>query len=63
MLGTLDPNKPEVQHVVTAFNSVGAARMVNPQFRQGPPTMFLCGDSAPYRAQVSRTHAFKLLVE
>jgi hypothetical protein len=39
--------------VVKAFNSVGAARMVNPQFRQGPPTMFLCGDDAAAKAQVS----------
>lgn len=33
-------------HVVKAFNSVGAARMVNPDFQQGTPTMFFCGDSA-----------------
>jgi predicted dinucleotide-binding enzyme len=43
---------PEAR-VVKAFNSVGAARMVNPQYRQGPPTMFLCGDDAPAKAQVS----------
>jgi predicted dinucleotide-binding enzyme len=30
--------------VVKAFNSVGAARMVNPHYEQGPPTMFLCGN-------------------
>ncbi len=29
---------------VKAFNSVGAARMVNPQFKAGKPTMFICGD-------------------
>jgi predicted dinucleotide-binding enzyme len=40
-------------HVVKAFNSVGAARMVNPQYRQGPPTMFLCGENAAAKAQVS----------
>ena len=40
-------------HVVKAFNSVGAARMVNPQYRQGPPTMFLCGDDAGAKSQVS----------
>jgi predicted dinucleotide-binding enzyme len=39
--------------VVKAFNSVGAARMVNPQYRQGPPTMFICGDDAAAKAQVS----------
>jgi hypothetical protein len=32
--------------VVKAFNSVGKAAMVNPEFSQGVPTMFLCGDSA-----------------
>src|SRR5262249_44546664 len=29
---------------VKAFNSVGAARMVNPQFKGGKPTMFICGN-------------------
>lgn len=32
-------------HVVKAFNSVGAGKMVNPAFKQGQPTMFICGDS------------------
>ena len=40
-------------HVVKAFNSVGNARMVNPQFEQGTPTMFLCGDNDAAKAQVS----------
>jgi predicted dinucleotide-binding enzyme len=40
-------------HVVKAFNSVGNARMVNPQFEQGTPTMFLCGDNDGAKAQVS----------
>ncbi len=31
-------------HFVKAFNSVGAARMVNPEFKGGKPTMFICGD-------------------
>jgi 8-hydroxy-5-deazaflavin:NADPH oxidoreductase len=31
-------------HVVKAFTSVGSGRMVNPQYEQGTPTMFLCGD-------------------
>jgi 8-hydroxy-5-deazaflavin:NADPH oxidoreductase len=31
-------------HLVKAFNSVGAARMVNPEFKAGKPTMFICGD-------------------
>jgi predicted dinucleotide-binding enzyme len=29
---------------VKAFNSVGNTRMVNPQFRAGKPTMFICGN-------------------
>ena len=29
---------------VKAFNSVGSAHMVNPQFTGGPPTMFICGN-------------------
>jgi 8-hydroxy-5-deazaflavin:NADPH oxidoreductase len=29
---------------VKAFNSVGSACMVNPQFEGGPPTMFICGN-------------------
>jgi predicted dinucleotide-binding enzyme len=40
-------------HVVKAFNSVGNALMVNPQFSQGVPTMFLCGDNGEAKAQVS----------
>ncbi len=40
-------------HVVKAFNSVGSARMVNPRFEQGIPTMFLCGDNGPAKAQVA----------
>jgi predicted dinucleotide-binding enzyme len=29
---------------VKAFNSVGNSRMVNPQFKGGQPTMFICGN-------------------
>jgi 8-hydroxy-5-deazaflavin:NADPH oxidoreductase len=31
-------------HFVKAFNSVGSALMVNPQFKAGKPTMFICGN-------------------
>ena len=31
---------------VKAFNSVGAAQMVNPEFAGGRPTMFICGADA-----------------
>ena len=33
-------------HFVKAFNSVGNARMVNPNFDGGKPTMFICGNDA-----------------
>ncbi|MGH7997804.1 MAG: NADPH-dependent F420 reductase [Opitutaceae bacterium] len=32
-------------HFVKAFNSVGAACMVDPQFKGGKPTMFIAGDN------------------
>jgi len=32
-------------HFVKAFSSVGNARMVNPQYAGGPPTMFICGNN------------------
>lgn len=32
-------------HLVKAFNSVGNACMVNPQFKGGKPTMFICGNN------------------
>ncbi len=31
-------------HLVKCFNSVGSACMVNPQFKGGRPTMFICGN-------------------
>lgn len=34
---------PDVRFV-KAFNSVGSACMVNPQFKGGKPTMFICGN-------------------
>jgi 8-hydroxy-5-deazaflavin:NADPH oxidoreductase len=40
-------------HVVKAFNSVGAALMVNPKFEQGTPTMFLCGNNPDAKRLVS----------
>jgi len=38
-------------HFVKAFNSVGNARMVNPSYAGGPPTMFYCGND-PQAKQV-----------
>jgi predicted dinucleotide-binding enzyme len=31
-------------HFVKAFNSVGNALMVDPQYKEGKPTMFICGN-------------------
>ena len=39
---------------VKAFSSVGAARMVNPSFSGGRPTMFICGDDAEAKAFVTK---------
>lgn len=39
--------------LVKAFNSVGSARMVNPAFQQGKPTMFYCGNDADAKAAVA----------
>lgn len=41
-------------HFVKAFNSVGNACMVNPQFDGGKPTMFICGNDEGARKTVSR---------
>ena len=40
-------------HIVKAFNSVGNARMVNPHYDQGTPTMFFCGDDESAKSQVA----------
>jgi predicted dinucleotide-binding enzyme len=52
-LGERIQAKLPAAHVVKAFNSVGNALMINPHFSQGVPTMFLGGDSAEAKAQVS----------
>ena len=38
--------------VVKAFNSVGNAMMINPNFSQGTPTMFICGNDAQAKSKV-----------
>lgn len=32
-------------NVVKAFNTVGNIHMIHPEFTNGPPTMFICGDN------------------
>jgi len=44
---------PEVRFV-KAFNSVGNAFMVNPEFPGGPPTMFICGNDEAAKQTVVR---------
>lgn len=39
-------------HFVKAFNSVGNARMVDPQFAGGKPTMFICGNDTAAKKTV-----------
>ena len=39
---------------VKAFNSVGNARMVNPRYAGGPPTMFICGNDADAKRTVTK---------
>ena len=52
-LGEWIQSKVPAAHIVKAFNSVGNALMVNPQFSQGTPTMFLCGNNDEAKARVS----------
>lgn len=40
-------------HFVKAFSSVGADFMVEPRFKDGPPTMFICGNNADAKKTVS----------
>jgi 8-hydroxy-5-deazaflavin:NADPH oxidoreductase len=44
---------PQIRFV-KAFNSVGSARMVNPVYAAGRPSMFICGNDQPAKALVTR---------
>lgn len=48
----LQNNFPDA-HFVKAFNSVGSALMVDPDLAGGKPTMFICGNNAASKLQVS----------
>jgi predicted dinucleotide-binding enzyme len=52
LLERLQSAYPQVR-LVKAFNSVGSARMVNPVYQKGRPTMFYCGNDAQAKGIVS----------
>lgn len=60
LLGSLGTSAGELNQkalpdafVVKAFNTVGNAHFYKPQFADGPPDMFLCGDDAKAKEHVS----------
>lgn len=53
LMERLQKANPDVRFV-KAFNSVGNARMVNPQYAGGRPTMFICGNDAVAKQSVGR---------
>jgi 8-hydroxy-5-deazaflavin:NADPH oxidoreductase len=53
LMEQLQKRFPDVRFV-KAFNSVGSARMVDPEFAAGKPTMFICGNDAAAKQTVTR---------
>lgn len=47
-------NRFAAANFVKAFNSVGSAFMVDPEFAGGPPTMFICGNHDNAKSEVSQ---------
>jgi hypothetical protein len=41
-------------HLVKAFNSVGNGQFVNPQYKSGRPTMFICGNDDSAKLMVAQ---------
>ena len=52
LMERLQRARPDVRFV-KAFNSVGNAKMVDPRFAAGRPTMFICGDDAAAKQEVT----------
>ncbi|MGH8181713.1 MAG: NADPH-dependent F420 reductase [Steroidobacteraceae bacterium] len=53
LLERLQKEFPQIRFV-KAFNSVGSARMVDPAYAEGRPTMFICGADQPAKDLVTR---------
>jgi predicted dinucleotide-binding enzyme len=53
LMEQLQDIRPDVRFV-KAFNSVGNARMVNPAYKDGQPTMFICGNDGEARTVVAK---------
>lgn len=53
LLERLQKEFPQIRFV-KAFNSVGSARMVNPAYAAGRPTMFICGNDQAAKEPVTR---------
>ena len=53
LMEQLQREYPRVRFV-KAFNSVGAARMIEPSFAGGPPTMFIAGNDADAKSVAAR---------
>ena len=52
LMESLQAEFPEARFV-KAFNSVGAARMVQPKYSEGVPTMFICGNDEDAKKTVA----------
>jgi len=52
LMGNLQDQFRDV-NFVKAFSCVGSATMVDPKFKDGKPTMFICGDSATAKKTVT----------
>jgi predicted dinucleotide-binding enzyme len=52
LMGNLQKQFRDV-HFVKAFSCVGSATMVDPKFKDGKPTMFICGDNAAAKKTVA----------
>jgi predicted dinucleotide-binding enzyme len=52
LLERLQQHAPDA-HFIKAFNSVGSAMMVKPEFKGDIPTMFVCGNNAAAKEEVT----------